>query len=496
MFASRRSFAGLRSLAPAPRKPRLSHSARHHGWTMRHAALGVELRGTSLYLACVQPGWNRRWLSAIGVITDFSQLTAEQLRQRIREVLEPAGVHDPIVVLGLPRRETMVRHLQLPAAAEKSMDSVLNLQLGLYKPSDDEEFCWDAAVVRAQQQLAVSLAFASRARVQEVTSKLADAGFPVSRVTAAQFASLDWVLRGRDTASSPRLLVVQIHGPEVEFAIVEDNACVFSRSLVVEPGANAVQSGIIQIRQALATLRSNRSEPFTVLLAGAQSSDWHAALAEFGTVEHVGRYCQADELMNAAGIDSAELEEHWGAIALALDGLSWTGDYRLNLLPKELRLARRRWQNAPTYALLAINVLLLAALLARAPLQRSVMLKRYDTEISRVDKNASQVERQIRKEQQIGQRLETLRQFEQQGRQPLDALSEIAQKLPPEAWVNSYSYRQGEVSLSGTAKSASAVLPALKASAELQDVQFRGALTRESSGAERFQMQIKLRASR
>jgi Tfp pilus assembly protein PilN len=495
MFASRMSFAGLRSLAPAPRKPQLSHSVRHHGWTMRHAALGVEVRGTSLYLACVQPGWNRRWLAAIGVIPDFSQLAAEQLCQRVRDVLEPAGVHDPIVVLGLPRRETMVRHLQLPAAAEKSMDSVLNLQLGLYKPSDDEEFCWDAAVVRVQQQLAVGLAFASRARVQELTGKLADAGYPVSRVTAAQFANLDWVLRGRDIATSPRLLVVQIHGPEVEFAIVEDNACVFSRSFLAE-GANAVQSGIIQIRQALATLRSSRSEPFTVLLAGAQSREWQEALAEFGTVEHLGRYCGAEELMNAAGMDSAELEEHWGAIALALDGLSWTGDYRLNLLPKELRLARRRWQNAPTYALLAVNVLLLAALLARAPLQRSVMLKRYDSEISRVDKNASQVERQIRKEQQIGQRLETLRQFEQQGRQPLDALSEIAQKLPPEAWVNSYSYRQGEVSLSGTAKSASAVLPALKASAELQDVQFRGALTRESSGAERFQMQIKLRASR
>ena len=53
-----------------------------------------------------------------------------------------------------------------------------------------------------------------------------------------------------------------------------------------------------------------------------------------------------------------------------------------------------------------------------------------------------------------------------------------------------------KVELAGTAKSASAVLPALQTSAQLQDVQFRGALTRESSGAEHFQMQIKLRATR
>jgi Tfp pilus assembly protein PilN len=498
MFAKHSLAAGLRSITPAPRKPRLAHGTRNHRWSVRHAALGIEIRGTSLYLASVRPGWNKRWLSATGTITDFLQLTAEQLGQRIREILAPMGSEEPVVVLGIPRRETTVRHLQLPAAAEKSLDNVLDLQLGLYKPSDEEEFCWDAAVVHQKEQLAVSLAFASRARVQEVAARLADAGYPVSRVSAAQLATLNWVLRSVDTATSPRVLIVQSNGTEAEFAIVENKACVYSRTLAlpVEAPEAATQCVVTQVRQALATIRSNATDAGTVVLAGPGTEPWRDALAEFGNVEHIGRFCHAEDLLIAAEVNTGSQEDYWGAIALALDGLSWTGDYRLNLLPPELRPKRHRWQNAPTYALLALNVLLLAALAARAPLQREITLKRYQQEISGIERPASQVQRQVKKEQQISQRLDTLRQFQQDGRLPLDALSEIAQKLPPDAWVNSFSYRQGEVGLMGTAKSAAALLPALKTSPYLQNVEFRGALTREPTGAERFQMQIKLRASR
>src|ERR1051326_1368957 len=175
------SLASFRNAVPLSRKPRVARRARHHGWTLRPATLGLELRGTSLFAACIWPGMNRRWLSVTGVIHDVPNLTAEQLGEKLRELTAPAGAADPTVVLGLPRRDVMVRHLALPLAAEKSLDNALNLQLGLYKPSDEEDFCWDAAVVRGSEQLGVSLAFVPRPRIEELAAKLQDAGFPVSR---------------------------------------------------------------------------------------------------------------------------------------------------------------------------------------------------------------------------------------------------------------------------------------------------------------------------
>jgi hypothetical protein len=473
---------------PRPRRPRLARRARHHGWSLRPAALGLELRGTSLFAACVWPGMNRRWLSVTGVIENVPQLTAEQLREKLRELASAAGAEDPIVVLGLPRRDVMVRHLALPAAAEKSLANALQLQLGLYKPSDDEDFCWDAAVVRNSEQLAVSLAFVPRTRIEELAAKLHDAGFPVSRLTTAQFATLDWALRAVEDREALRLLLVQSRGIDVELALVDKGRCVASRSFARTPGDAAVFA--TETGKLLAAHRASSSEPLTVVYSGSDAAEWRSALAAFGETQELAQFCGAWALTESS---EGSPDEYWGAIALALDGSNWSGDYHINLLPKELRPARRRWQNAPTYVLLALNVVLISALAARGPLQRQITLRHYNHEIAGVERAASLVESKVKKQDQTQARLAALQSFQEHGRRPLDALSSVAQKLPPDAWLNVYACRDQKVDISGTAKSASAVLPALKSIAQFDDVQFAGGLTRDGEGSERFHIQLKLK---
>jgi Tfp pilus assembly protein PilN len=482
------SLGSLRNLLPRSRRPRLARRTRHHGWSFRPAVLGLELRGTSLFVACVWPGVTRRWLSVTGVIEDVPNLSAEQLREKLRELAAGAAAEEPIVVLGLPRRELMVRHLTLPAAAEKSLANALNLQLGLYKPSDDEDFCWDAAVVRSNEQLAVSLAFVPRTRIEDLAAKLHDAGFPVSRLTTAQFSTIEWTLRAAADRDNLRLLLVQSRGMEMELALVDKGRCVVSRSFTRVAGDAA--SVASEVGKLLAAHRSSGSEPLTVVYAGADAAEWRSALTEFGETRELAQFCDAWSLTET--VDGAP-DEYWGAIALALDGLNWTGDYHLNLLPKELRATRRRWRDAPTYALLAANVLLLTMLAARGPIQRQITLRKYNHEIASIDRNASLVKRKIKKQEQIAARLAALQAFQERGTRPLDALSSVSQKLPPDAWLNVYTCKDQKIDISGTAKSASAVLPALKAIAQFDDVQFAGGLTRDTEGSERFHIQMKLK---
>lgn len=471
---------------PRPRRPRLARRTRH-GWSVRPATLGLELRASSLYVACMWPGLGRRWLSVTGVIEDVPQLSAEQLREKLRELIAPAGAEDPTVVLGLPRRDIIVRHLVLPAAAEKSIGNALNLQLGLYKPSDEDDFCWDAAVVRGGQQLSVTLAFVPRARIEELAAKLHDAGFPVSRLTTAQFSTLDWVLRSVADRESLNLLLVQSRGLEIELTVVKKGSCVGCRSFVGGGDPAATLAG--EIHKLLSAHRISAAESLTVVYAGADASTWRAALSQFGEPVELAQFCDAYSLTETR----ESLDEYWGAIALAVDGLNWTGDYRLNLLPRELRPTRRRWQNVPTYALLAANALLLTALAARGPIQRQITLRRYNYEISQVERKASLVERQLKQRDRIQAHLAALRGFQEQGRRPLDALSDVAQKLPPDAWVSAYTFHDNKVDITGTAKSASAILPALKTVAQFEGVEFAGGLTREAGGGERFHIQVKLK---
>src|SRR5947209_1341773 len=191
MSNKRSGFAALARYAPKAKAPRVARSERTHGWHVRRAALGVELRGSDLYCACVRPGWNRRSVSATAIIESWAQLSADDLRARLAEVA--GGADDPLVVCGLPRRDLMVRHLELPAAAAKQLESVLELQLGLYKPSDDEDVAWDAAVVEHSEKLGIDLALTPLGHVQEVAALMRAAGFPIARVTTAQFGTLDWL---------------------------------------------------------------------------------------------------------------------------------------------------------------------------------------------------------------------------------------------------------------------------------------------------------------
>jgi Tfp pilus assembly protein PilN len=299
------------------------------------------------------------------------------------------------------------------------------------------------------------------------------------------------VLRGAANPENTRLLLVQDHGREVDLALVEGGISVATRSLVA-PEGDAAAAVAAEVRNLLAAHRASSGQSCTVVVSGPSASSWRALLQEFGEGRDLAQYCDAWSLTETSAADAAP-DDFWGAIALALGGLNWRGDYRLNLLPAELRPSRRRWRNAPLFALVALNAILLLGLAARGPLQRYLMLRRYDSEIARLERGAALVERQIRKEQRVEDRLATLRDFQQRGRRPLDALGEIAQKLPPDAWVGLYACRQGQVDISGTAKSASAVLPALKASPQFQDVQFAGGLTRDNDGGEHFHIQMKLK---
>jgi general secretion pathway protein L len=489
MFASRFDIEAIAHRFAGTRPLRLRRGARSRRWDLRRASLGVEIRGSSLYLACVRPGWGRRWLVATGVIPDFAGLNGEQLGSRLREFLEPVGAEEPLLVLGLPRSEVIVRLLEVPRMAASSLPEVLNFQLNLYKPSDEEGFCWDAAVVPHGEHLAASLVLLPRVVVERLASQFVGAGCPVSRLTVGQFSLLHLIARARPAASTPRLLCLHFKGADVELVVTEERRLVYSRAFPLQERESSPEQIVLwEVRQAFATLRWNDGEPVSVLLAGSAPEPVASALAKLGELRRLGDWLETTE---AGG---GEAEEFWGAIALALDGLSWTGYHRLNLLPAELRPARRRWRHAPTYALLAANALLLVALGARAPLQEHLLLKQYRSEIARVEPTAAQVEQMLAQQKKLRQRLELLRGFEERGREPLEALGEIAQRLPAEAWLNLFTYRQGQVEIVGAAKSASAVLPLLDASPRLDEVKFVGALTRDAAEMERFRLQMRSRS--
>jgi Tfp pilus assembly protein PilN len=488
MFADRSAQQTIFARLGQKRPIRLRSGAGSHLWRLRSPAVGVRVCGTSLYLASVRPGLGRRWIVATGSISDYAQLTSEQLSQRLGEFLQSLRGEDPIIVLGLPRREAVVRLCTLPRVAKKAQREALSLQAEMYKPTDEGAFCWDALVRPVNGNLAACLALATRDQIDRLGGLFTGAGYPPARITLGQFAVLQMISRNSRQAGDGRLVLVDVSESDAELAIVEKGQLVHTRGFLLRPDASSAEQGLVsEIQQAFATLRWKEDNSAEVLLTGSNRLPLEQALSRFGKVSMLNHW------LGLEGIENLDRGELLGAVALALEGLSWRSSDRVNLLPVEMRPSRRRWRYAPTYALVAANVILLAAFAMREPVQRQILVRQYKREIASLQQASNQAQKAVDTQKQTYERLELIRDFQAQGHESLDALAEITQRLPADTWLNHFAYHQGQVDVNGTSKSAAALVPLLQASPQFSNVRFNGGLTRDPSGADRFRLQLRVK---
>lgn len=468
---------------------RRSNSRGISRWIPRGPVLGIEVRGTSLFLACIKLGLGRVRMECFGEIPDFASLSPQDLGAGIRDFLKPLNREEVIVALGLPRSEAIVRLFDLPAAARKSLKDAATLQVELYKPGDTEQIDWDTTILDEDQRIAIALVLIPHATVEKFASLFSRAGYPITRLTLTQFSLLHSFLRSSQERDKDRFLVLDCNGVDAELALLEGKKLVYSRSLPLPRRSAATVPEVLgEIRQAYSSLRWNEETKLTVLASGVVPGAVKEALARFGSVDSL------EDKVQFEGLSSHRLQTYLGATAVALSNLSpGRRPYGINLLPARLRVARHHLRRLPTYALLIGNAVLLLACGLRTPVQNVVLLHQYQNEIASLKVRADEMNLVLQKNRDMQQELADLDDFQQRGRKPLDALSEVAQKLPPDAWLNLFSCRQGLVELGGSAKAASPLLPLFQSSPQFQDAKFEGALNQDPSGAERFRLQLRLK---
>ncbi len=488
MFNKRflRTRFGTWSHKPRPWKLRSSRSSEH--WNLRRPILGAEIRGSSLYLACVHPGLTGVRLRGTQVIPNFSELKPRELQAKLRDFLKPLEVDDPVLALGLPRGEVIVRLVSLPQLAAKSVEEALTLQVEMFKPTDTERFCWDASFLRHKTQLSASLALVPQVTVERVVNLFAEAGYPITCLTVSQFSLVHLYLRGAQQQISPRLVLLDAKGSDLELAVLEGEKLVASRAFsLLDRNLTPERLVISELQQALSTLRWHEGEKPSILISGAVPEPVEEALGTLGTVEHFAAKLEREGITAECYVG-----EFLGAVAVAAAGIGrGRRHYRVNLVPRELRPSGRRWQRLPTYALVGANAVLLLALGLRTPVQNLVLLHQYHKEIARLKPQTDEIKAVLEEDKKLRQRLILLEEFEQRGRQPLEVLDEVAKRLPADAWLNLFTLRKNQIELAGAAKSASNLVSLFQASPQFEEVKFNGALTEDSSGMERFRLEMR-----
>ena len=481
------------TLTPGILKPRLLNlhaASRPKRWKLRRTVLGLEIRGNALYLACFCPGFRRGELVATEVIPNFAELSAEALHARLRDILQPLKVEEPVVILGLPRRDVIVRLFNLPMVARKSFQEALALQVEMFKPTDTEPFCWDATVVAEGKQQAVSLVLAPAGMVERFANLFAAAGYPIKHLTVTQFSLLHMILHGRQHPTNQRIVLFDSTDSAAEVALIDGEKLVYTRGFALATADNSPEQTVLsEVQRAVSTLRWHEGGKYKLIHSSSVSKQIQDALSKLGHVERL------EEMLDLEGPEAGTpLGARLGAVAVAVDGVGRRRHpYRLNLLPVQLRPARNRLRHMPTYALLAANAVILLAIGLRVPMQDYFLLRRYRKELASLQQQTDTMNGVLQRDRALRGKLIALEEFQLQGRKPLEALNDIAQRLPHDAWLASFTFRKGQIDLVGSAKSASTLLPLFQASPRFAEVKFNGALTQDAAGMERFRIQMRLK---
>jgi len=184
-----------------------------------------------------------------------------------------------------------------------------------------------------------------------------------------------------------------------------------------------------------------------------------------------------------------EFTRDFGAIATALVPLK-ESTFKSNLVPPALRYRESLLRLIPAYVLGILAVCMGLALLVRGPYQNTVYASRLDAEIRKVAPQVREVAGQEAELNQLSGKSRALVAQLANHDYNLEALRELSRVLPASAFLVSYGYQDGNITISGFAESASEIQNLLETSSMFKGAEFTNSVTRDATGKDRFTMKM------
>lgn len=394
--------------------------------------------------------------------------------------IAPGGVH-----LCLARQELLLNRLVLPAAARENLRQVLEYEIERVIPLPRDEVFWDYQVRESgggeTGRLAVLIVSVPRRVVTEYVDALEAAGARPKSVVISATALGDYAAFCRGTLDAPLAMVVQ-SGVDLEVALFAERQLVASHALRggVLPSPGELQQ---MVRRDLAEVFHPSQVAVEMLYAT--------------TTNGAGEYGEGTgELLALANGRLDAPPEFFSrpepgllpAVGAAL-GAVREGVVDVNLLPEEHRPGLQEGLFVPI--LLLVAAVVLALVYGGAVIIRDEMTRReLAREVETLEPQVAAVKKQEAEARAIQARLDTL--TADQSRRMILFLKELTDRLPNDAYLSTFRYRNGRIEIDGFANRASELIQALENSSMFRNVQFTSPTTKGQGDEERFSIVMEI----
>ena len=458
------------------------------GAILKQLSLGVTFGPDALHLSLLSSHWERVRRVDAETIDGFQAMPPDRRRRRVQAFLERNRAAHCSVVVSLPRREVLLRQLELPLEARENLAKVVEYQRVHLLPSEEQAVATDTLAVREDSdppRLRVTLFVVLQSTLDRTLDSCRQLGLSPDRILPGAVALADYLRASLPKAAAAPSLAVQLDPPRGELAgLVQGQLRLCKEFRYDSSNLEEVLESEAELFRGEAGL--DEEAPLQLYLAGdggpLSQSEGRLPFRALPPPPPSG---PAHALARPAAAD-------WPALAAAFCGFKRKGALAVNLLPAALRPRKSRWEWVPTYALAALNLLLLLALLLQGPVQQRAWSQRMSRERERLEPAVSAF-RKLEAERDLWrERVGLLDRHRNRNPHLLAALAELSRVLPADSVVTLLTLREGQLRIQGTSGQAAALPRILEDSRHFGQVELVSSISRNSKGRETFHLQARL----
>jgi hypothetical protein len=460
------------------------------GSIVKQFSLGVSLSRDALQLSLLSCQWKRVRTVDWQTVAGFGQMPPAERRRQVQNFLKRNGVTHCGVVVSLPRREMLLRELELPLEAQDNLAKVVEYQMVNLLPSEEQAVHYDYLAVREESdppRLRITLFVILQSTLERYLDLCRDLDLPLAGVLPRAVALANYVRASLPKAATATALVALLDSSGGELVGLVQGQLRLCKEFQFEPPglAEALENEAERFR---GQARLPEETPVELFLAGeGEVPSESGGRLRSRTVPLPGA-----PAAGPAGKADDEARNCWPAIAAAFCGFKRKGALDVNLLPVEQRAQKPRWEMLPTYGLVWVNALLLLALLLRGPVQHGSYSEELSRERGRLEPAVTAFRTLEAETDHWRSRARLLNRHKHRNQALLAALADLSLILPRDSMVRVFNLKDGVIRIQGTSGQAAALPRILEDSPYFEEAALVSAISRDRQGRETYDIEARL----
>jgi Tfp pilus assembly protein PilN len=457
-------------------------------------SIGIELRGEDMLISSLQGNFYGEAFTHFKRIQNYRLRDKEDLRQEVNFFFKSHKLGKDNIVLGIPRRDIVLRHLDLPSEVADNLKQVVRYQVQSFEPTEEDRYYYDYAFLDRngdKKRLAVLLVMVRKALLDDLLQLLRGFEIQPVAVIGSSMGLSNIFLRAAKGVRDKTVILADIRSSALELVALHHGAFVYSREAPKEGNQSWKDLIVREIDEAASKMRLGPEGTLEkIVFAGESSEPAHEEIrASIPDCELLKNFIH----FAVPGENKSHLREATSTLGLALTGMVRRPPIRMNLLPAELRFHQTRLAYVPAVIFGLAIIVLLVALGFREIVQNRTFIRNLDQEIQILKAPVERAQSVRDQADALEKRIRSLETALRNRDMNLEILQELTAILPPDTYLSTYSYRDGNIQLAGYSGSSSDLVPKLEKSPLLKDVALKGPIFKDpQTGKDRFSLEAKL----